>query len=204
LHDQASLLSFLNLSERGADTLILNLGSDSIKFGLASQQTPFIAPTVIAHARKDGKRLWDGPQMDREVDRQARFDAELDRALPEIEHALRKKRFLLIDAKSAKSIRNKQVSFKVYEEGNAVMEYNEVGEDSFLIGEQSVMLSDMHPNIDKFAFINLSETQSPNTYERPGIFVGREALALHKNEEYILRYPIRYGDLNVSENYNIH
>ena len=36
LHDQASLLSFLNLSERGADTLILNLGSDSIKFGLAS------------------------------------------------------------------------------------------------------------------------------------------------------------------------
>jgi hypothetical protein len=36
LHDSASLLSFLNLADRGSDTLILNLGSDSIKFGLAS------------------------------------------------------------------------------------------------------------------------------------------------------------------------
>ncbi len=73
--------------------------------------------------------------MDRDTQRQNIFDNELDRYLPEIEHALRKKRFLLIDAKSAKSIRNKQVSFKVYEEGNAVNEYNEVGEDSFAISE---------------------------------------------------------------------
>ena len=36
------------------------------------------------------------------------------------------------------------------------------------------------------------------------MFVGREALALHKNEEYILRYPIKYGDLNITEKYNLH
>jgi hypothetical protein len=122
---------------------------------------------VIAHARKDGKKIYEGPDMERDVERQARFDSELDRALPEIEHALRKKRFLLIDAKSAKSIRNKQVSFKVFDETNAVNEYNEVGEDSFLISEQSVMQSEMNPNLEKFAFINLTETQSLNTYERP-------------------------------------
>lgn len=87
--------------------MILHLGSDSIKFGLASQQTPFIAPNVIAHARKDGKKIYEGPHMDRETQRQNIFDNELDKYLPEIEHALRKKRFLLIDAKSAKSIRNK-------------------------------------------------------------------------------------------------
>ena len=34
--------------------------------------------------------------------------------------------------------------------------------------------------------------------------MGREALALHRSEEYIMRYPIKYGDLNVSEKYNIH
>jgi len=35
------------------------------------------------------------------------FDTQVEKILPEIEHQLRKKRFLLIDAKSAKSIRNK-------------------------------------------------------------------------------------------------
>ena len=83
---------------------------------------------------------------------------ELDKCLPEIEHALRKKRFLLIDAKSAKSIRNKQVSFKVFDENNAINEYNEVGEDSFVMNEQSILMSDMHPYLDKFGFINLPET----------------------------------------------
>lgn len=34
--------------------------------------------------------------------------------------------------------------------------------------------------------------------------MGKEALALHKSEEYTLRYPIKYGDFNVSQNYSIH
>jgi hypothetical protein len=38
---------------------------------------------------------------------------------------LRKKKYLLIDAKSAKNIRNKQVSFKVYDEANSLTEYLE-------------------------------------------------------------------------------
>ena len=45
--------------------------------------------------------------------------------LPEIEHELRRKRFLLIDAKSAKNIRNKQVSFKVFDDTSSINEYNE-------------------------------------------------------------------------------
>lgn len=36
MQDAASLLAVLNLHEKGADTMILNLGSHSIKFGLAS------------------------------------------------------------------------------------------------------------------------------------------------------------------------
>lgn len=119
--------------------------------------------------------------QDREVERQSRFDAEVERVLPEIEHQLRKKRFLLIDAKSAKSIRNKQVSFKIFDETNAINEYNEVGEDTFSITEPTIMLNELNPNIDKFAFINQTETSSADTTERP-VFVGREALALEKDE----------------------
>lgn len=48
-----------------------------------------------------------------------------DKVLPDIEHQLRKKRFLLIDAKSAKNIRNKQVKFTVFDETNCINEYNE-------------------------------------------------------------------------------
>ena len=78
--------------------------------------------------------------------------------MPEIEHQLRKKRFLLIDAKSAKNIRNKSVGFKVFDENNCFNEYNEVGEDSFLLSESDLLTPEIHPNMDKFAFINLSDT----------------------------------------------
>ena len=59
MHDAANLLTFLNLPEKGADTMILHLGSHSVKFGLASQSQPFIAPNVIAYPRKDGRKLFD-------------------------------------------------------------------------------------------------------------------------------------------------
>jgi hypothetical protein len=64
------------------------------------------------------------------------------------------------------------------------------------------MSSDLTPALEKFAFVNYTDTLNPNTSLRPH-FVGREALALHRNEEYMLRYPIRYGDLNINERYNI-
>ena len=34
--DDESLINFLNLSEKGSDTMVLQFGSHSIKFGLAS------------------------------------------------------------------------------------------------------------------------------------------------------------------------
>jgi actin-related protein len=72
MHDPATLLSFLNLSEKGADTMIIHPGSHSIKFGLASQMQPFIAPNVIAYPRKkDGNPLFNVDQslIDKEIER---------------------------------------------------------------------------------------------------------------------------------------
>ena len=75
LHDPASLLSFLNLSElKGADTLILHIGSHSIKFGVATQPQPFIAPNVIAYPRRDQRKLYTDEPEGIEVERQQRFD----------------------------------------------------------------------------------------------------------------------------------
>ena len=35
--EDEGLINFLNLGEKGADTMVIQLGSHSIKFGLASQ-----------------------------------------------------------------------------------------------------------------------------------------------------------------------
>ena len=52
----------------------------------------------------------------------------------------------------------------------------------------------MSPN---YNFLTNSESQNSNSQQRP-YFVGKEALALSESEEYIVRYPIRFGNLNVS------
>jgi hypothetical protein len=80
------------------------------------------------------------------------------------------------------------------------LESNEQAEDTFVLNEQSTMYSELCPNLDKFAFVNIAETEAADSSQRP-VFVGREALALHKSESYLMRYPIKYGDLNASEAY---
>lgn len=41
--------SFINTSEKGGDSLVFQLGSHSVKFGYATQMTPFIIPNCIAY-----------------------------------------------------------------------------------------------------------------------------------------------------------
>lgn len=47
----SELTSFLNIGEKGTDCLVFQLGSHSIKFGLASQLQPFVIPNCIAYKK---------------------------------------------------------------------------------------------------------------------------------------------------------
>ena len=47
----SDLNSFINLGEKGSDTIVFQLGSHSMKFGLASQLTPFVIPMTIAYLK---------------------------------------------------------------------------------------------------------------------------------------------------------
>ena len=87
------------------------------------------------------------------------FDQQIDRLLPEIEHNLRKKRSLLIDAKSAKNIRNKQVSFKVYDETNSIIEYNDP-DIPFDMSNQNIISSDINEDLagERAKFLNRPDT----------------------------------------------
>ena len=57
------LSSFLNLTDKGSDCIVFQLGSHSVKFGLASQLTPFVIPNCIAY-----KKFPDNSEMDVEQD----------------------------------------------------------------------------------------------------------------------------------------
>ena len=87
--------------------------------------------------------------------RQTTFDQAIDKVLPEVEHDLRKKKYLLIDAKSAKNIRNKQVSFKVFDEQNSINEYMEPDEslDELAIDPYSTDLYDTFEG-EQFQFLD--------------------------------------------------
>lgn len=58
--------------------------------------------------------------MKQEHEKQAVFNQEYEAVIGPIETDLRKKKHLLIDQKSIKSIKNKQVSYKLYDESNAL------------------------------------------------------------------------------------
>ncbi len=47
----SDLNSFINMGEKGSDTIVFQLGSHSMKFGLASQLTPFVIPMTIAYLK---------------------------------------------------------------------------------------------------------------------------------------------------------
>ncbi len=47
----SDLNSFINIGEKGSDTIVFQLGSHSLKFGLASQLTPFVIPMTIAYLK---------------------------------------------------------------------------------------------------------------------------------------------------------
>jgi actin-related protein len=49
MEDSNDLSSFLNIGEKGSDSVVFHIGSHSVKFGLASQFQPFVIPTCIAH-----------------------------------------------------------------------------------------------------------------------------------------------------------
>jgi len=61
------------------------------------------------------------------------------------------------------------------------------------------MTSDFNEDLysEKLNFVNIFDNKDPIRHKRP-YYVGKAALALSPTEEYMLRYPIKYGDFNIS------
>lgn len=92
--DQA-LINFLNASDKSSETLVLQFGSHSIKFGLASQMQPFMVPTIIAHPTKKQNLFTPKADQDQNV-----FEYNMSKVLPDIVNDLRQNKCHLIDDKA--------------------------------------------------------------------------------------------------------
>src|SRR5689334_797759 len=56
--DQSSDLNgFLNLGDKGSDCIVVQYGSHSVKFGYASQYTPFVIPNCIAYKKFENNEM---------------------------------------------------------------------------------------------------------------------------------------------------
>jgi hypothetical protein len=51
------LNTFLNLGEKGADCIVFQYGSHSVKFGYASQYTPFVIQNCIAYRKFENNEM---------------------------------------------------------------------------------------------------------------------------------------------------
>lgn len=54
----------------------------------------------------------------------------------------------------------------------------------------------------KYNFVEVPDMHSKNHANRP-IIVGHDAINLHKDDEYLLRFPIKFGAFNVSHSYHL-
>jgi actin-related protein len=56
--DQFTTNPFINQNDtKGNDCIVVQIGSESIKFGLASQYAPFVIPNVIAYKISNPKNI---------------------------------------------------------------------------------------------------------------------------------------------------
>ncbi|CAI2360586.1 unnamed protein product [Moneuplotes crassus] len=187
-----ALINILNPNESCADCIVLNIGSSSIKFGVASQLEPFMVPNVIAYHR-EGRRIEEESKT-----RDTKHNPAVESIINSVESDLRRKLYLLIDPKMIKSQMNNLMGFKLFEESNCIENHFSMamddGEDDMARFENQ-LFSDIPEDYlcnKDFTFTKVSKL-NPQKY-----FIGEEALSLHKNESYELFKPIRNGYLNVT------
>ena len=54
----------------------------------------------------------------------------------------------------------------------------------------------------KYTFTEVPDMRSKDPNLRP-VLVGHDAINLHKDDQYLLRYPIKFGAFNVSQSYHL-
>ena len=178
---------------KNKDTIVIQIGSHSIKFGLASQYQPFIIPTVIAHKIKSTS----SQNINIELDNLT-FNDDFISCVNDIENNIVQKENKNKMAKKLavlninKSLENTQYQLKEIPERNKEQIPNELCSYE----KMERIANDINEDIvdNNFKWTSLESN--------PDILIGREALCIpSNNSDYDVRFPIRYGYFNNKYNF---
>ena len=196
LIEEEDINPFLDQKDiKNNDTIVIQIGSHSIKFGLASQYQPFVIPNVIAHLIQH-----ESSQINIELE-DLSFNQNFINCVNEIENCIVQKENKNKMAKKLavlninKSMEN-QGQFQISEIPERI---NEQMPDSLCSYKKMEQISnDLNDDITDniFKWTSLSS--------KPKILIGREALCIpNNNNDYEIRFPIKFGYFNPDFNFYI-
>ena len=195
ISEEEDLNPFLDQKDiKNNDTIVLQIGSHSIKFGLASQYQPFVIPNVIAHLINRES------QINIDIDNLS-FNENFINCLTEIENCIVQKENKNKMAKKLavlninKSMEN-QGQYQISEIPERINEQMPESLCTFKKMEQisNDLNEDINDNNFKWTTLN----------SKPNILIGREALCIPtNNNDYEVRFPIKYGNFNSEYNFYI-
>jgi actin-related protein 8 len=220
--DQSDLGNFMNITERGSDSIVFQFGSHSVKFGLASQLTPFVIPNCIAYKKIEMSEINTLLSQNEnhsnhtfyvDGDDQMNVDSDTYISRPEItesflsnllniEQETIKKQIKLEQRLKLKKIPNSNKSFmgKNFEnfESDIPERKNYEGAPSWTtnLKKSQAIAADLNEDIieNNYKWTSISN--------EPSFLIGREALTIKELNKYIIRHPIKYGFFNNEYSYH--
>ena len=193
ISEEEDLNPFLDQKDiKNNDTIVIQIGSHSIKFGLASQYQPFVIPNVIAHL------IQRESQINIELDNLS-FNEKFINYLTEIENCIVQKENKNKMAKKLAVLNiNKNLENQAQNQISEIPErINEQIPDSLCTFKKMEQISnDLNEDItdNNFKWTSLNS--------KPDLLIGREALCIpSNNNDYEVRFPIKYGYFNPEFNF---
>ena len=193
ISEEEDLNPFLDQKDiKNNDTIVIQIGSHSIKFGLASQYQPFVIPNVIAHL------IQRESQINIELDNLS-FNEKFINYLTEIENCIVQKENKNKMAKKLAVLNiNKNLENQAQNQISEIPErINEQIPDSLCTFKKMEQISnDLNEDItdNNFKWTSLNS--------KPVLLIGREALCIpSNNNDYEVRFPIKYGYFNPEFNF---
>ena len=181
---------------KNKDTIVIQIGSHSIKFGLASQYQPFLIPNVIAHKIKPDI----SSNINIELDNLT-FNEDFISCVNDIENNIIQKEN---KNKMAKKLAVLNLNKSMENQGQ-----NQIKEIPERNKEQIPNTICPFEKMEHMAY-DLNEDIVDNNFKwtsletNPDILIGREALCIpSNNNDYEIRFPIKYGYFNTEFNFYV-
>ena len=197
LPKEEELNPFLDQKDtKNKDSIVIQIGSHSIKFGLASQYQPFLIPNVIAHKLKPDRTSNINIELDNLT-----FNDDFILCVNDIENSIVQKENKNKMAKKLAVLNiNKSMENQGQHQIKEIPERNKEYTPNIICPYEKMehMAYDLNEDIvdNNFKWTNLDNN--------PDVLIGREALCIpSNNSDYEIRFPIKYGYFNNEYNFYV-